>query len=132
MRTIAPLILCLAAAAGTAADARLTKTEQSEEQQIAKALAGRTPGKPVACINSTTVSGPQIIGKTLLYNEVGRVWRTDLDACPGLREDSILVTELHGSQLCERDHFRVLDRGSTIPGATCLMGRFTPYSKPKP
>ncbi|MEI9928657.1 MAG: hypothetical protein WDN44_14335 [Sphingomonas sp.] len=40
-----------------------------------------------------------------------------------------IVIELHGSEICRHDRFRTLDPGSSIPGPTCLMGKFTPYRK---
>ncbi len=78
------------------------------------------------------MQGPQIIDNhTILYRETGRtVWRNDLDGeCPGLKPMTTLVIEMHGSQICRLDHFRTLEAGSTIPGPTCVMGKFTPYRK---
>ena len=131
MRHVALLLGVLAIAGCAADEARLAKSQASDAKELAVALQGRTAGKPVDCISSQGLNGPQIIGTTLLYSDVGRIWRTDLAACPGLNSDSLLIVEQHGSQLCERDHFRVHQRGSSISGATCWMGRFTPYAKSK-
>ncbi|MCH7863407.1 MAG: hypothetical protein IH998_17535, partial [Proteobacteria bacterium] len=60
------------------------------------------------------------------------LWRNDLaSSCPGLRPYPTLIVEVHGSQLCRNDRFRVLDPGSSIPGAYCMFGKFTPYEKAK-
>ncbi|GAA0327329.1 hypothetical protein GCM10009087_41980 [Sphingomonas oligophenolica] len=121
------LALALLATGAMAADS------DREARDLAKALAGRTPGKPFDCVNPSWAGGPQIIGnRTLIYRETGRVLRNDLpEACPGLDEDSIIVSEIHGSQLCKGDLFYTLQRGSRIPGPHCRLGKFTPYEKPK-
>jgi len=124
-----PLFALIFVAAGA-----MAADSNSDARDLAKALAGRTPGKPVDCVSSSWVEGPQIIGdRILLYREGGRVMRNDLPAaCPGLDDDSIIVAEIHGSQLCRSDLFYTLQRGgSRIPGPHCQLGKFTPYEKPK-
>lgn len=103
-------------------------------RELAQALEGRTPGKPVDCVSSTRLNGPQVIdGRTILYRESGRrIWRNDLpDSCPFLRSDSIMIVEMHGSNLCRNDLFSAVDRGSRIPVGRCRLGAFTPYDKPQ-
>jgi hypothetical protein len=124
--------LLFVAVAGCADDpARLAKIQSSDARELDTALAGLTPGKQVDCVDTQGLNGPQIIGTNLLYHDVGKVWRTDVGSCPGLKHDSLLVVEQWGARMCERDRFRVLDRGSSVPGMTCGMGKFTPYSKAK-
>jgi hypothetical protein len=106
----------------------------AHDDDLAKALAGRTPGTPQACVETSWVDGPQIIdNRTLIYRQTGRrLWRNDLpEACPGLHQDSRLIVELYGSQTCESDRFRPVDPGSRIPGAYCRLGKFVPYDKPR-
>ena len=130
MRGLPVLALALTALCGAAAPA----ADRVKEDPLARALAGRVPGKPVSCIDPQFTDGPQIIDDhTLIYNRVGRrVWRNDLpDACPALRPDVTIIVEMYGGQLCENDRFRVLEPGSRIPSASCRFGRFTPYDKPQ-
>ncbi len=104
-----------------------------KQDPLAAELDGRVPGKPVDCVSSSFVDGPQIIDeRTILYRESGRrVWRNDLpDACPGLQPNDVMVIEIYGSQICRNDHFRAYPRGTSIAGATCRFGKFTPYDKP--
>jgi len=105
---------------------------QPGEDELSKALAGRKPGPAVSCIDSRRVDGPQVIDShTLLYREAGRIWRSDLpSACPGLHDDSRLIVELYGSQICDSDRFRAIGPGETIPGPYCRFGKFVPYDKP--
>jgi hypothetical protein len=126
-RLIAGAVALAVAACATAADTR------KADSDLAKALAGRTPGKPVDCIDRSTVDGPQIIDSTtLLYRSGRHVWRNTLEAsCPALRQTSILIVEAHGSQMCRNDLFRATEVGSVVPGPICRLGKFTPYEKPK-
>jgi len=123
-----PLLALLFVAAGA-----MAADSDRDSRDLAKALAGRTAGKPFDCVNPSWAGSPQIIGsRTLIYHETGRVLRNDLpDACPGLDDDSIIVSEVHGNQLCRGDLFYTLQRGSQIPGPRCRLGKFTPYTKPK-
>lgn len=129
MRTLV-ILAALVATTGATADSRADR----EARELDKALAGRVAGKPLDCIDPPRAGGTQIIGNhTLIYRDYGgAVLRNDLpDACPGLNENSIIVTEVHGGQLCRGDMFSTLDRGSRIAGPRCPLGAFVPYEKPK-
>ncbi len=121
--------------AGCAASSEMAASQQAEAQKdLASALGDRVAGEPRDCIPIRDSDSPQIIdGRTILYKPVGRtVWRNDLaSSCPGLRTYTTLIVEVQGSQLCRNDRFRVLDPGSSIPGAYCLFGKFTPYERAK-
>lgn len=103
------------------------------QDTLASELEGRVAGKPVDCIDKSRLDGPQIVdGGTLIYRESGRrIWRNDpIGGCPGLRTGDTMVIEVWGSQLCRNDHFRSVAPGSSIPGAICRLGSFTPYDAP--
>ncbi|NIJ21738.1 hypothetical protein FHS95_003449 [Sphingomonas naasensis] len=126
------IMLGALALAGCTTSAELQASrEATAARDLAEALDGRVPGRPQNCISSTGVNGPQIIdSSTLLYREGGRVWRTDLPgSCPSLNRFSIIVAELHGSQICRNDLFRAVDPGSRIPGPHCRFGQFVPYTR---
>lgn len=128
-------IIALAALAGCAASSEMQASEQAAGQKdLAAALGDRVPGTPRDCIPTSDSDGPQIIdSRTILYKPVGRtLWRNDLaSACPGLRPYTTLIVEVHGSQICRNDRFRVLEPGTRIPGAFCMFGQFTPYERVK-
>ncbi|MDB5707421.1 MAG: hypothetical protein JWN66_4537 [Sphingomonas bacterium] len=115
------------AACATAADT------QKGVSEIDKALAGREPGEPVDCLDRSFVDGPRIVdGQNLIYDSGRHFWRNQLEAsCPSLQPGSILIVEMHGSQICRNDLFRVTEPGAIIPGPYCRLGKFTPYYKPK-
>lgn len=129
------VVLGAMALAGCAANAGALqdKRQARADRELARALEGRVAGKPADCISSMLGSGPQIIDShTLLYRQGSRVWRNDLDGgCPGLDEGDTLIIEMHGPQLCRLDRIRVREPGSSIPGPTCSLGQFTPYTKAK-
>ena len=102
------------------------------DRELSQALEGRVPGKPVECISTGFDSGPQIIdNRTIVYRPVGKtVYRNDLAYdCPSLEPLSTMVIEIHGSQLCRNDRFRVISPGMSIPSMECRLGKFTPYTK---
>ena len=126
------IMLGALALAGCTGNAELRESQQAQAQRaLAEALEGRVAGKPQDCISSTGLGGPQVIdASTILYREGGRIWRNDLpSSCPSLDRFSIIVAELHGSQICRNDLFRPVDPGSRIPGPHCRFGQFTPYVK---
>lgn len=97
-------------------------------------LAGRIATGTSKCVDQIGNQALVIVDdRTLLYNPVGkRIYRNDLaDRCLGLDTDDILVIDQFGSQFCENDRFRTIDRGSSIPGPWCRLGKFTAYEKPK-
>jgi hypothetical protein len=123
------------ALAGCAANADPYQNRKQEraERALADALKDRVAGEPTNCISAMINSGPQIVdADTLLYRQGGKVWRNDLaGGCPGLDPNDTLIVEIHGSQLCRMDTIRVREPGSSIPGPSCRLGKFTPYTKAK-
>lgn len=120
---------------GAAAPAAPRESQQNAkaEAKLAKALEGRVAGKPVSCIsqqnitNSTIYDGTAIVyrvGSTLYVNRP-RVGQTSLD------DDDILVSRTYGSQLCNLDTIRLIDRSTRFPTGFVGLGDFVPYAKPK-
>jgi hypothetical protein len=121
-----------AAASGVAAP-RHSNVNEKAEAKLATALAGRTPGKPVSCINLRDIQSSEIFdGTAILYRVNGgqvylqrpKIGRESLD------DDSILVSKTYGSQLCNLDTINLIDRGSRIQRGFVALDDFVPYSKP--
>ena len=115
------------------AEINLTDAEQAVIQRdLAGFLDGYVAGKPQKCVSLTMLgSGSPVGDRILIYSSVGTRYRNDLRSdCPGLgRDDDILVLEPFGSQLCDGDSFRRVDRASGIEGPFCRLGMFVPYTK---
>ncbi len=111
----------------------LTESQQAQlAAELADVLGDRVAGKPQNCIGTTSLGSSVPVGDRIIVYARGSVrYRNDLrSACPGLgRNDDILVTELHGTQLCDGDLVQQVDRFSGIQGPSCRLGKFTPYSK---
>jgi hypothetical protein len=66
---------------------------------------------------------------TLVYGTGGTIWANRLGPSCGFGRDDILVTEPIGSQLCGGDIVRSIDRNSHIPGPSCVLQSFVPYTR---
>ncbi|MBR0553444.1 hypothetical protein [Stakelama marina] len=133
MRTILVLAALSTALAGCAMSPEQVAVQKREQaKEFASTLDNRVPTKTEDCINSSLVTGPQIIGNdTIIYRESGRrLWVSKIEACPALRPLTTLIVEQYGTQLCRHDRFRVLEPGATIPSAYCTFGTFTAYDRP--
>ena len=95
-------------------------------------LAGRVAGAPKRCIALTQIEGLRVSETdrhTLVYGGGQTVWANHLGPSCGFGYDDILVTEPIGSQLCEGDIVRSIDRNSRIPGPSCVLREFVPYTR---
>jgi hypothetical protein len=137
MRMVALMVaagaVLAAGSAGAADKAGATdKGAQRGQAGLAKALAGRVAGKPVRCISLQQLDGPQIYEGTAIVYRVGRktlyVNRTRDPRF--LHTDSIPIVRVFGSQLCQLDSMRLLDRSTRIPRGFAVLGEFVPYTLP--
>jgi hypothetical protein len=117
-----PLLLLAAACAATGS---------AREADLSRELAGRSAGPPQDCVPAS--AGDGLVARdaqTLVYRRGDTLWVNRLEAaCPGLDPMSTLIVDVHSSQYCRGDRIRTLEPGRTIPGPTCLLGRFTPYRR---
>lgn len=114
--------IALSAAAGAASLA--------PDARLAKMLDGRVAGKPVDCINLRDIQSSQIIDKTAIVYRIGkRLYVNRPSGAYQLDSDDILVTKTIGSQLCQIDSVRLVDRTSHFPSGFVTLGEFVPYTK---
>jgi hypothetical protein len=125
VKAASPLIALFAFGAASAAVAA--------PDGLAKALAGRTAGKPVSCINQKNIDSSTIVDGAIIYREKGGllyVNRPDKGRCTILQPDRQLVTRTTVTQLCQLDNVRVVDMVSRMQYGSCTLGDFVPYAKP--
>ena len=67
---------------------------------------------------------------TLVYGDGKRIWINRLAPGCFFSWSDIPVFEVHGSSYCRGDIVRSFDRTSRIPGPSCVLGDFVPYTKP--
>jgi hypothetical protein len=100
---------------------------------LARETAGLVAGPPQSCISSMPDQGLRIVDEQTLAYGWGRSVAVNhmSGPCPGLHPASTLIVEpgLAG-QYCRGDRVRVLETGSMIPGAVCILGDWTPYRRP--
>ena len=112
--------------------ASLSAAKLSPQDKLAKLTAGRVAGKPVDCINLgiTNNESQKIPGIGMAYRQ-GTTWYVSRfkDGCPDLREDTVVVTKLHSSQLCRGDIADLRMIPPNMPVGSCVFDSFVPYRK---
>ena len=132
MKTIlATLLACAALLAAPVANAQ--RHRATPDEQLAKLLQGRVAGKPVDCISLTMTGSSQIIdGKAIVYTVGNTLYVNEpRNGADQLDDNSILVTNTFGSQLCSIDIVRLIDRTSYFPRGFVSLNQFVPYTRPK-
>jgi hypothetical protein len=115
------------------ADARERLTP---DQELAKIVKDRVPGKPVNCITLNQIRSTTIIDKTAIVYDMGGTIYVNRPPYPqSLDDDDILITKTWGSQLCNVDIVQLAARGGGAGmwwRGSVGLGEFVPYTKPKP
>ncbi|HEU0043749.1 hypothetical protein [Sphingomonas sp.] len=127
-KIIASLLAVAALAAPATAAPRL-----SPAAELDRLLAGRVAGKPTGCISLFGNLSTRIIDRTALVYRDGRtLWvNQPRFGADRLRDDDVLVTRLHGSQLCRVDAVNLVDRTSGVQRGFVVLGDFVPYRLPR-
>lgn len=122
--------LLMSCSAPTSEQARSPKAEQ----ELAEALAGRVAGSPQRCIDAYRTTKVHAIDRwTIIYDQGRTIYvQNPKGGCPGLGRGDILVTTQVGpARLCQNEIARTVDPTSRTESGGCVLGPFTPYSKPK-
>jgi len=114
----------------TLASCTATPPPPASDAPIA-AIAGRVAGPPKRCILTEMGNGLQPIDRnTVTYRSGKTVWINHMQGtCGGFGQWDVMVTEPLGTQHCAGDLVRSFDPISKIPGPTCRLGEFIPYTK---
>jgi hypothetical protein len=128
MRTIA--IALTAAAALLAAPALQAKPRLTPQQELAKLLEGRQPGKPTSCLSSTDTRQMRVLDKTaIVFGWGNTIWVNVPRNAEDLDDDEIMVTRTFGGELCRLDIVHTMDRTSHMTTGFLNLGEFVPYRK---
>lgn len=133
IKLIAPALALASLAACTTAPAPQAALTPKEARQLAAALEGKVPGKPVSCVSTFRSSNLRAIGERTLVYRVNRnlTYRNDLvGACRGLRYGDTLVMRVYGSQYCRGDIAHSIDLNNGMLTGVCSLGDFVPYTTP--
>jgi len=122
-------VITAALIASSTAPAKESGSQKSAEA-LAKALAGRTAGPPVNCINER--SRMQIIDDwTILYRDRGIVYvQRPIGGCHGLSNSMSLIRNGYGTtRMCSGDINRIVDVRTGFGTGACTYSEFVPYRK---
>lgn len=121
------IVAAVAAGAATPPDTSRAATD------YAKAIAGKTPGKPVDCID-TRFSRPSLsaYGDKLIYRVDRKLVYINQTAggCGGVARGDTLVTRQYQTRLCRGDIAQTVDLPVGMQTGGCALGAFTPWSAP--
>ena len=122
----ARLLVLAAILAGCAA------VPSAEQQRPPGEVAGRSAGAPEHCVLINQSDALRISDNdrhTLLYGNGKTIWANRLGPGCSFASDDVLITEPIGSYYCRGDIVRSFDRLSHIPGPSCVLGDFVPYTR---
>jgi hypothetical protein len=132
MRFIPTLLAAASAALLVGAPATAARTDRAAagEEKLAKALEGRVAGTPVSCIPLNQVRQSTVIDDTAILYRIGSKIYLNRPVNPtSLDDDDVLVTRTTGSQLCNLDVVRMVDRTMGFQRGFVSLSKFVPYTK---
>lgn len=128
MRQIA--IALAASAALLAGPALEAKPRLTPDQELAKLLEGREPGKPMHCISQFHARDMRVIdGTAIVFGRGNTIYVNVPRNAKDLDSDDVMVTRNFGGQFCDLDIVHTLDRTSQIFNGSISLGQFVPYRK---
>ncbi|MFT4027663.1 MAG: hypothetical protein QM676_12790 [Novosphingobium sp.] len=124
------LLAATSLAIGAGAMTAEAKPRLTGQERLAQLTAGRVAGAPVSCISQSDRSDMEIVDKTAIVYGSGRtIYVNQPRNASDLDSDDILVTSLHGSQLCKLDSVRLHDRSTQANIGFVMLGDFVPYRR---
>ena len=95
-------------------------------------LIGRTAGAPRDCVPIRPTENLRIADDrtTLIYGSGKTIWVNALGPGCSFGINDILIFEPTVSSYCRGDIVRSVDRDSHIPGPSCVLGDFVPFTRP--
>jgi hypothetical protein len=106
--------------------------EPTGPPQPPRELQGRIAGAAQRCVLIQASESLRVSDndrRTLIYGSGRKIWANSLGPNCGFNRDDILVSEPIGSYYCKGDIIRSFDRLSRIPGPTCTLGEFVPFTR---
>src|SRR5690242_3310701 len=94
-------------------------------------LAGRTAGAPQHCLAFERTEGLRVSDTDrhmLLYGRGRTIWASNVGPGCGFSVNDTLLSEPL-TRYCRGDLVRSFDHLSNIPGPTCVLGDFVPYTR---
>lgn len=98
-------------------------------QAVPEELAGRVAGAPQRCVPIMPGSQLRPSGDSLAYQVGNTLWiNRPLSACHFRGDEVILTQSIGGMGYCDRDLVRSVDSSGSMPGPSCTLGPWIPYT----
>jgi hypothetical protein len=126
------LAISLASLAAGCMPAEPVELSADEQTELSVALAERSPGPPVSCVNQRSLRNNRSVGEgVILFDGPGNIIYVNRPAagCPELSPSRALVTRTTSTQLCRGDIATVIDPVNGFGYGGCALGDFTPYRR---
>lgn len=109
------------------------RTAQDQAKYL-KLIEGRVAGTPMSCLPSWNADDMRVIDdQTIVFGQrSSRVYVANLRSpCNNVGQPGFaLVTRTPGSGMCSGDIATVVQTSSGITAGSCVIGTFTPYTRP--
>lgn len=120
-------VMAFAAPVAGAADRK-----EEAEARLAKMLEGRVAGEPVSCITTFRSDRLQVMEHVgLVYDAGDVIYVARAKYAEDLDHDNIVIMERTGSQVCNTDIIRTIDRATGFHTGVVFIEHFVPYRKEK-
>ncbi|MEO7654173.1 MAG: DUF6491 family protein [Sphingomicrobium sp.] len=132
------VILFALAGAGLAACSTATEPpvrSADDQAKYLKLIDGKVAGAPMNCLASYNANDMRVIDdQTIVFRDSGkRVYVANLNgSCNNLGQPgfALVTRQPGGSGMCSGDIATVVQTSSGITAGSCVIGSFTPYTKP--
>lgn len=120
------------AACSTAPEQPMRSAEN--EAKYLKAIDGKVAGATMNCLPTYNANDMQVIDEqTIIFREgSSRIYVAHLrDSCDNLGQPGFaLVTRSPGTGMCSGDIAQIVQTASGMTAGSCVIGGFTPYTRP--
>jgi hypothetical protein len=133
MKTLFLALMLLPLAACVQSTGGEPQLGEREARDLARALDGKVPGEPVACVTAMRSNDLRALGDNTLIYRINKdlVYRNTLEGpCSGLSMGDTLVMRRVTSQYCRGDIATVVNLPSGAQTGSCALGDFVPYRTP--
>ena len=134
-RLILPVALMTLTGCALQPTERRLQIQAREAARLDADLAGFTAEKPMNCVPSRDLRGPEAYGDHSLIFRAGRdlIYRNDtIGSCRGVRRGEALIIRQTSSQMCAGDMAHTADLVAGFETGSCALGQFIPYRRTRP
>jgi hypothetical protein len=129
---LSAVMVAMASAAVSADRPGAAARAADDEARFAKAVAGRTAGRPQQCVQRRLLGGNRGFGENVIvFGGPGRTIYVNhtRGPCPRINDWNTVVVRSNSGSLCANDLVHVVDLQSGVDYGACSLGDFTPFRR---